>query len=767
MSLRNPLPLLLLSLAACSSGGPEQKEEAAPLSREIFAPMGQPVPYATASQRADFERGRQVVERVFTEADGLGPLFNVVSCTGCHQKPAAGGTSGRYRNFYLAGSSTPDGHFLPGPHNSVVRGYGIGTDVAVRPAIPSSLDVVAQRNALPFFGAGLIAEIPDHAILAGEDPDDADGDGISGRANRERLVLARFGRKAQAATIEGFVRGPFDNHLGITTDPLTEAQKRRLPVPIATTRYTESGLQSLQQRQVAPFDKPLLDEDEVPDPELSSDDLFAAVSFAMLLAPPPPDPPTPGSERGRAQFEAIGCTGCHTPSLEGPRGPIPLYSDLLLHDMGPELADRVEMWDASGTEFRTQPLWGVAAVAPHLHDGRADTLAEAIRWHGGEASASRQRFEALGLADQADLLAFLRSLGGAAWSGEGMLQPGAAVPAAGEPGGPLRALDPTEQARWVEGRRLFDRDVPLAEGLGSPFFNGDSCRSCHDRPVIGGAGTLDVTVIRAGKWIGSSFSPPFPDGNTILPRVSAPWLPRLEASYDEVERRKSPSTLGLGLVESIPEAAILANADPDDADGDGIRGRASRLADGRLGRFGWKADVPSLAEFVRDAHTHELGMSLASADGLTFGSGSDDDGIADPELAAAPLEAMTFFLQQLAPLQPLAAEEEGRAIFEAVGCGSCHMPSLAGVPLFSDLLLHDVASPAYRGIPTANAGGREFRTPPLWGLSRTGPWMHDAGAATIEAAIYRHSGEALAVRNRFDALSTGDRAALLAFLEAL
>jgi CxxC motif-containing protein (DUF1111 family) len=330
----------------------------------------------------------------------------------------------------------------------------------------------------------------------------------------------------------------------------------------------------------------------------------------------------------------------------------------------------------------------------------------------------------------------------------------------------VRDLAPAEQALFLEGRRLFDRDTALAEGLGSPLFNADSCRSCHDRPAIGGAGTLDVTVVRAGKWVSGTFFSPLP-GSTILPRLSAPWVRRLEASYDESERRKSPSALGLGLIDAIPEAAIEANADPDDANGDGIRGRVSRLADGRLGRFGWKADVPTLAEFVRDAHSNEMGFSLAPADGLTFGFAADEDGIADPELTSSALDPMTFFLQQLAPLQPTADEPEGEAVFDRIGCDECHTPSLAGVPLYSDLLLHDVAPPNYRGIPTATTGVREFRTPPLWGVSRTGPWMHDAGAATIEKAILRHSGEAIEMRRRFEDLPPGERIALLRFLEAL
>ncbi len=457
--LRRLLPLVALVLAACPA-----EDERPPLSREIFAPLGQPYPFATEAQRDDFARGLEVVERVWTEADGLGPRFNVVSCGSCHLKPVFGGTSGRYRNFYLIGRTGEFG-FEPGPYGGIAHGYGLGEE-RVRPPIGSDITIAAQRNALPFFGTGLIAELPERVILAGADPEDRDGDGISGRPNYEDGFVGRFGRKAQTVSIEGFIRGPMNNHLGVTSAPLSDYDKARLPVPSAVGA-SRAGLGSVRQGQVAPPGRPLVDEDLVPDPELSPPDLFAVVSFAMLLAPPPPDAPTPASERGRALFGQLGCDACHTPALEGPRGPIPLYSDLLLHDLGPEMADGIEMGEATGAEFRTQPLWGIAASAPYLHDGRADTLEEAIRWHGGEGEKSRERFEASTPEEQADLVAFLVSLGGAAERTDGLLPQEAPIPAPGEPGGPLRALDAAEEARWLEGRRLFDRDTHLAEGLGS------------------------------------------------------------------------------------------------------------------------------------------------------------------------------------------------------------------------------------------------------------------------------------------------------------
>lgn len=256
---------------------------------------------------------------------------------------------------------------------------------------------------------GLLAELDDAEILKRADPLDLDGDGISGRPNWDRGFVGRFGMKSQTVSIEGFIRGPLMNHLGVTTDPLTDAQRAALPVD------SSSGSDPLQ-RALAPLtellqaaapDGPLVDDDAAADPELSTDDLFDLVSFAMLLAPPEPEPLGPGELLGRDVFDRARCGACHTPRLQGPRGPLPVYSDLLVHDLGPALADATPMKESSGSEFRTSPLWGVVAGAPYLHDGRAGTLEEAILWHGGEAEAARDVVLAATDAERDALVAFL------------------------------------------------------------------------------------------------------------------------------------------------------------------------------------------------------------------------------------------------------------------------------------------------------------------------------------------------------------------------
>ena len=499
-----------------------------PTTSGIFAAMGDPLPSASKEQLATFERGREVARRMFRRQDGLGPEFNVVSCTGCHEKPVTGGGGARYRNFLLVRDDLKDGSSVPTGVNGIQPQFTL--EAGGRQPDDPATNASAMRNPIPFFGAGLLAEIPESEILSRADENDADGDGISGRPNYDRGFVGRFGRKAQTVSIEGFIRGPLFNHLGITTNPLSDEKKAMLPVPsapIPNDNLLASLFDLLLPRaahaQVAAPEEPTVDDDGVPDPELSEDDLFDLVSFSMLLAAPRPDPPTPLSQAGAARFEELGCASCHVPALQGPRGPVPAYTDLLLHDMGEDLADGVQQGLATGSEFRTQPLWGVAAVAPYLHDGRADTLDQAIRMHGGEATAARDAYVALDETAQNEVIAFLDSLGGSSQRTDGLLPPGAALPPPGVLGGPDAPLTPEEESLFLRGRALFDRDFPVTEGLG-PNFNGDSCRACHFLPVIGGSGPADVNVSRYGHLDGGVFTPP--PGGTIRREIRPPLSAR-------------------------------------------------------------------------------------------------------------------------------------------------------------------------------------------------------------------------------------------------
>lgn len=760
------------SAAAWSGCAPESSSEPAD---GVFDELGAPFPSATPDERAAFERGREVALRRFTPEDGLGPELNVASCGACHEKPVLGGSASHYRDFLLvADELAPDVVVLRGK-NGVQRHFSLEHGRA--PSDPLT-NLGAIRNPIPFFGAGLLQEIPDAEIMSRADPEDADGDGISGRPNFDGVLVGRFGRKAQTARLELFLRGPLFNHLGITTDPLSAEKRAALPsfdATIAADVFAPTGeVGVIVAAQAVIPDEPTVDLDAVPDPELSESDLFDLLCFTLLLAAPEPEPQTPESARGKRTFEDIGCAKCHVPAVRGPRGEIPAYSDLLLHDMGPDLADAFPMGEARGNEFRTQPLWGVVAAAPYLHDGRAGTLDEAIRWHGGEAASIRDAYSALSDVERQELLSFLESLGGRVQRTDGLIAPTAEIPAPGTYGGPLVGLDSEQLEAFERGRLLFDRDFTISEGVG-PLFNGDACRSCHFDPVVGGAGPSDVDVMRQGALEGESFI--MPSGGTALPRHAvSPARPEPSDEANFFERRQTPTTLGLGLLERIPRGTIEALADPDDVDGDGIRGRVHRLDDGRIGRFGWKADVASIREFVRDALSTELGMTVPEDPSSATGVTDDGDQRRDPEVDSVAIDAMTDFIASLAPPPRMhadqALEDRGETVFAEVGCGQCHVAILqtgdgVDVHAYTDLLLHDVAEPGAFGIEAGEAGIRDFRTAPLWGLGRSAPYLHDGRASTIEDAVRAHAGEAAAAQARFAALSPADRLAVLAFLASL
>ena len=763
----------------------------------IAGKMGDPLPGATPEQLATFERGKAVFLKRFDLASGLGPAFNVSSCGACHERPTIGGSAGLYRNFFLAGRLTGDGAFLPsdsaGMAGGVLRVFS--TIPPFRPEIPPDTTIFAQRNAIPIFGVGLLAELSDEEIRSREDPDDLDGDGISGRANFDRGFVGRFGRKSQAVSLEEFIRGPLFNHLGVTTDPLTDDERARLPVDRAAlgvmkaVARVQSPGKLGPHMQVAAPDGPTADDDGVEGAEMTNEELFDLISFAMLLASPTLEEPTVQSNRGRLLFHKARCSACHVARLNGPRGPLPVYSDLLLHDMGPELADGIVQNDAGGSEFRTQPLWGVSAVGPYLHDGRAETLREAVLAHGGEGQAARDAFAGFTQEETDDVIEFLRSLGGRDQFTTGLLEPNAGVPAVGEYGGPVSELGAADMARFIRGREVFDRDFGYDTGVGAlegadmmPRFNGDSCRACHFAPVLGGAGPRDVNVLRHGIIIGGSFTGPATTPNTILHKQTriGTSLPEPEVGINVLEDRQPPHVFGLGLIDSISNKTILSNEDPDDLDRDNISGRAHVLADGRIGRLGWKAQVPNSAEFVRDAMAAEIGITLPLQDELSFGITADNDGVPDPELSLADVEDLGFFLTMLGgpPRQPAADAEQvarGEDVFEIIGCVKCHIPTLPGsmgdVPLYSDLLLHDILVRGSPGIEDGDglepASMTEFRTAPLWGLSQTEPYLQTGSEDTIEQAILMHRGEALTITFTYSGLSAGLKADLLAFLNTL
>ena len=380
--------------------------------------LGGPVDGLTPDELAAFERGKAVFEKRFTPAEGLGPFYNATSCKSCHSKPVTGGASDLYRNFYVAvyqfgatpnSQSTSIAPFL----SQVVPAFGSGelqssaqfTLEGGRPLLPTTFlgfpVISAQRNSIPVFGVGQFEFVSNTEIASRADPNDLNGDGISGRINTalNGFAMGRFGVKSQSNNIELFTRAPLQNQMGITTLPL-EGENAIVFMPRAP--FQASG---------NPND-PTTDDDGVPDPEMGADDLGDLIFFTKFLAPPVPKPFSDDALAGQAIFEEVKCTACHVPTLQSSKGPVNAYTDLLIHYMGPDLVDNMKFGEASTviTDFRTQPLWGISEVGPYLHDGRAPTLRAAIEAHGGEAEASRNLFLAKSAAEQDQLIVFLEHL---------------------------------------------------------------------------------------------------------------------------------------------------------------------------------------------------------------------------------------------------------------------------------------------------------------------------------------------------------------------
>jgi CxxC motif-containing protein (DUF1111 family) len=357
---------------------------------------GDPLPGLDQAQLDQFALGRANFQREFTPETGLGPLFNANSCGECHEEPALGGR-GDEAEIHVARLG-PDGvcdtftdHGGPVIQQHVTPALKAALGIDAEPA-PEGV-TQAHRTTPDLFGFGLLDAVPDHEILSYADPDDRNHDGISGRANRTPDgSVGRFGRKAQVAHLKGFNAGAFLIEVGVTSaEDLMESSVGGQPLP--------SGV------------------DPAPDPEIDTASVEAVDTFVRFLAPPQPLPLHGDGRRGEGLFRRIGCAACHVPSLKTGDSPVlalshkkvAAYTDLLLHDMGPDLSD-ICMGLAGPSEFRTAPLMALHLMTQFLHDGRAKTIDDAIRQHGGEASHARDLYRALDEKDRQALLAFLGSL---------------------------------------------------------------------------------------------------------------------------------------------------------------------------------------------------------------------------------------------------------------------------------------------------------------------------------------------------------------------
>ncbi|MEM8705182.1 MAG: di-heme oxidoredictase family protein [Actinomycetota bacterium] len=431
-------------------GGETTRSDA---SRNSF---GLPAPGLTNDERLVFEIGDSFFTQNWVSApsttdarDGLGPVMNALACSSCHvldgrgappdpdgspqlgllfrlsvpgEDPVTGGPvgdptyGGQLQDRSILGVQ-PEGQMVV--EYELVEGvYADGVayelrkptysidELAFGPLDPDLM--LSPRLAPQVIGMGLLEAIPDETLLEWADPDDEDGDGISGRVNMVwnqrdlREDIGRFGWKANVPTVELQVAEAFHGDIGITSSLFPEQNCGTDPVCAAAP----TGVGD--------------DEAELTDSRLGS------VTFynRTLSVPALRNPDDPDVRAGSELFDTFMCSSCHIRSTETGTAPIAVlrdqiifpFTDLLLHDMGPGLADGRPDFDASGSEWRTPPLWGLGLVDDvngerfFLHDGRARTFEEAILWHGGEAEASKEAFRTASAEERAQLVAFLEAL---------------------------------------------------------------------------------------------------------------------------------------------------------------------------------------------------------------------------------------------------------------------------------------------------------------------------------------------------------------------
>ena len=390
------------------------EEREAAIAAGAFA---RPIAGLTRDQLRRFEAGRVEFETPEDVDEGLGPVFNDVSCVACHSVGGTGGGSNVLEARF--GRRTAAGFDPLEPlGGSLIQVNGSGREGAPRPGcnvagerVPRQANVTALRRTTPLFGLGLVDAVPDDAFRELErrqrrlTPATAGRVSLATNRANQQPAVARFGWKAQVQTLFEFSANAYLNEMGITS-------------PLFPLENCPNG---------DPENCPLLERCN-PLPGINDDGEGVVLfhDFMTFLAPPPRGKITPEVIRGEAVFARVGCADCHVPTLRTGRHPVAAlsqktfspYSDFLLHDMG-ALADGIggDQADASGieavatgVEMRTQPLWGLRLLDTFLHDGRARTLEQAILAHDGQGARARDRFRRLSREEASLLLTFLRSL---------------------------------------------------------------------------------------------------------------------------------------------------------------------------------------------------------------------------------------------------------------------------------------------------------------------------------------------------------------------
>jgi len=402
---------------------------------------GNPITGLTAAELAFFNAGldqftedESVQGTIPGTSKGLGPTFNLDSCGGCHSQPATGGSSPatnpqiEVASKQGASNTIPSFIHLNGPVREArfkfnpdgSRDGGVhalftisgrtdapGCNVA-QPNFAAALQAnnVIFRIPTPVFGSGLIEAILDSTILANKNANSFAKQllGISGRENRSGNdgTVTRFGWKAQNKSLLIFSGEAYNVEMGVTNELFTQERSETPGCLFNALPENTSDMTGVS-------------------PTGAASDTLLFTEFMRMLAPPTPAPDTPSIANGRNLFSTIGCAYCHTPSLQTGRAataalsnkPANLYSDLLLHNMGAGLADDIQQGGASGSEFRTAPLWGLGQRIFFLHDGRTRDLLEAIRAHSSSGSEGNRVvgvFNLLPDPQKQQILDFLRSL---------------------------------------------------------------------------------------------------------------------------------------------------------------------------------------------------------------------------------------------------------------------------------------------------------------------------------------------------------------------
>lgn len=363
--------------------------------------------------------------------------------------------------------------------------------------------------------------------------------------------------------------------------------------------------------------------------------------------------------------------------------------------------------------------------------------------------------------------------------------------------GPVDGLSPEQKRIFLRGDIAFNEEIfSVNNGLG-PMFVATSCGSCH---AGDGKGHPFTTLTRFGQTDTLSNQFLHLGGPQLQQRAVPGFLPEQLPAGASFSRFTPPANTGLGLLEAVPDADLLALADENDINGDGISGRPNWISipgyclyrpgtierNGKyIGRFGKKAAVYDLHQQTANAYNQDMGVNS------TYEVYDTYNGLeVDPEVSNRTLLDVVFYLQTLkAPIQrnqDNAAVIAGKQVFLTISCGKCHIPQLQTGPSsiaalsnktfypYTDLLLHDMGAALNDGYTEGTALPAEWRTPALWGLglsenSQGGQvfLMHDGRARSIEEAILLHGGEAAQSKNSFEQLSPSDKANLIQFLKSL